>query len=197
MILNAIPSADIRKVGLENYLLDPAFCVTVIAWAFGDEPVKSVVWPDTRVLPAIIRAWIEANGEIRAHNAAFEHAMLTTFYALDTRIEQMVCTMQKALSYGLPAGLLKAGRALKLGIVKDESKRLLMLQMGRPRKGAPRPWHEIDPVKLAELRAYCEDDVRAERALDQACPTCTPGRRSCRSWTPHQPQGRRCSISTR
>jgi len=167
-------SADLRKVGLENYVASPDFTVTVVAWAFDDDPVQSVVWPDTATLPAPILTRLFVGGEIRAHNAAFEHAVLTSYYGVDVNPARLICTMQKALAYGLPAGLLAAGRALGLSTIKDETRRLLMLSMGRPRANGAPPWHEVDAVRLAELAAYCEDDVRAERAIDAAIPDLHP-----------------------
>jgi len=165
---------DIRKVGLENYLRSPGFCVTVMAWAFDDGPVLSRVWPRAHTLPFRVREHIENGGEIRAHNAAFEYAVLHDHYGINVQMSQMTCTMQKALEYGLPAGLLKAGKALKLPVIKDETARLLMLMMGRPRAKGAAPWHASDPAKLARLEAYCIDDVLAERALDAAVPDLHP-----------------------
>ena len=168
----AYSEADLRKTGVENWMRSPGFVVTVMAWAFDDGPVLTKTWPDTSI-PETVRAHIRAGGEIRAHNALFEWNLLTGPYGIDIAPAQMCCTMQKALAYGLPADLLGAGRALGLAVVKDETKRPLMLQMSRPRKGN-RPWHETDAAKLAELAAYCADDVRAERALDRAVPDLHP-----------------------
>jgi len=168
-------SADLRKCGLENYVNSADFRVTVCAWAFDDGPVMHEIWPSPKMPlhPSIIEH-IEGGGEIRAHNAAFEYAVLTQHFGVTVKPEQMVCTMQKALAYGLPAGLLAAGRALGLSTIKDETRRLLMLSMGRPRANGAPPWHEVDAARLAELAAYCEDDVRAERAIDAAIPDLHP-----------------------
>lgn len=178
--LETYSSLDLTEVGVDNYVRSADFAVTVIAWAFDSDPVQSAQWPHTQ-LPPDIRTHVLAGGEIRAWNKAFEWNILTKHYHLDVPHEQMVCTMQKALAYGLPAGLAKAGRALGLLTVKDETKRLLMLQMSQPRKKGP-PWHEaafggtdhVAITKLYELAAYCRDDVNAERAVDEVVPGLPP-----------------------
>jgi DNA polymerase len=171
---------DLKKVGTENYVRAPGFAVTALAWAFDDGPVQFRVWPDT-ALPLRVWEHIEAGGTIRAWNAAFERTILRLHYGLhygiDVAAEQMDCVMQRALAFGLPAALQEAGDALKLGIVKDVSARRLMLQMGRPKPDGSE-WHE-DPspaarAKLADLAAYCRQDVEAERALDRHIPPLDP-----------------------
>ncbi len=167
-------SRDLKKVGLENFIAAPDFTVTAVAWAFDNQEVRGIALPAG--LPKAILAHIEAGGEIRAHNASFEYAVLKDHYKVDVSLEQTVCTMQKALAYGLPASLLKAGKAINAAVIKDESKRLLMLKMSRPRAiGAF--WHDDPkegPAMLAELLGYCKDDVRAERCLDGLCPDLHP-----------------------
>ena len=48
--------------------------MTVLAWAFDDEPVQSVVCPKT--LPREVEAHLRAGGKFRAWSAAFEWAIL-------------------------------------------------------------------------------------------------------------------------
>ena len=172
---------DLKAVGTENYVRAPGFAVTAIAWAFDDEPVQSAVWPDTLLTPQV-RAHIAQGGVIKAWNAAFERTVLRYHYSSDVMAEQMDCVMQRSAAFGLPMALQDAGDALKLGIVKDASARRLMLQMGRPKPDG-NFWH-LDPspaaaVKLADLAAYCVQDVKAERALDRAIPPLgSPGARA-------------------
>lgn len=163
-------STDLRKVGLENYVASPDFTVTVCAWALDDSHVEAITG---NLIPKIVRDVIALGGEIHAWNAAFEYEILTKHFGLKVKPEQMYCTMQRALAYGLPAGLLAAGRALKLGTIKDESKRLLMLSMSRPKKDGT-AWHETDSDRMAALVEYCMDDVAAERAIGNAIPDLHP-----------------------
>ena len=166
-------SADIRKVGLENYVSSPDFTVTVIAWAFDDGPVQFQSWPRTEALPDAVLQHILRGGEIRAHNAAFEYAVLSQ-YGLTPKPEQMVCTMQKALAYGLPSGPAGGGEGSRAGNHqgRDETPADAVYGPSKGQGGAP--WHESDPGRLADLAAYCEDDVRAERAVDAAIPDLHP-----------------------
>jgi DNA polymerase len=157
-------------VGAHRYALCPDFEVTVIAWAFDKDPVQSVVWPNTSGLPPEVMAHVVAGGEISAHNASLEHTVLAQYYTETVPFETMNCTMQRALVWGLPAGLLEAGKALRLSVLKDETERRLMLDMSKPRKGGLPPWHQVDPARLARLEAYCRQDVEAERALAAALP---------------------------
>jgi DNA polymerase bacteriophage-type len=168
-------SQDLKIVGLENYVKAKDFAVTVIAWCFDAGPVKSRRWPNTMELPDEILAHIYNGGEVRAWNASFEREIIREHYRVDISPAQVVCVMQKALAYGLPGGLLKAGQAMKMTIIKDETKRSLMLRMSKPRTGKI-PYHE-DPgegQKLIDLDSYCCDDVRAEGALDNAIPELHP-----------------------
>jgi|SoiMethySBSTD1v2_1073268.scaffolds.fasta_scaffold00799_46 DNA polymerase I - 3''-5'' exonuclease and polymerase domains len=164
---------EIGDVGLENYISAPGFTVTVVAWAFDDEPVQSLVWPNTKELPGEVRRHIHEIGRVEAHNAAFEFAVLHDHYQLDVEWSQMDCTMQRALAFGLPAGLLKAGVAINAPIIKDETVRLLMLRMSRPNRKdnkAPHMDPEKSPAWLAKLADYCKNDVAAERALSKLLP---------------------------
>lgn len=161
-------TVDITETGLENYMRAPGFCVTVMAWAFDDEPVQVLQWPHV-MLPQRVREHISNGGEVRAHNAGFEFAILKDHFGMRIFPSQMRCTMAKALAFGLPGGLLAAGQAMALPIIKDESKRYLMLRMGRPGpKG--QMLYVTEPHLLAELAAYCMGDVEAERCLDRAIP---------------------------
>jgi DNA polymerase len=160
---------------LENYVAQPDFTVTAMAWAFDDEAVRSIVWPLHRTLPPDVLRHLIMGGRVQAWNAAFEVAVLKAYF--DVEIENWSCTMQRSSAYGLPMGLLAAGRAIKAPRLKDESKRGLMLQMSRPRKtkaGNAAPWHETDRERLAELAAYCRDDVEAERAIGKLIPELDP-----------------------
>jgi len=167
---------DLGDVGVENYIRALGFAVTVVAWAFDDSPVVSMVWPHTD-LPADIRAHIHAGGTIKAWNASFEWNVLDKHYGVDVAHEQMDCVMQRSLAWGLPARLDRAGDALKLGIVKDAGARALMLRMGRP-KADGTAWHYDQSPKaqqmLSDLTAYCRQDVAAERALDKVIPALHP-----------------------
>src|SRR6187549_3384065 len=159
---------DLKAVGVENYVRSPGFVVTVVGWAFDDEPPQSVVWPNAQ-LPMPIREHIAKGGTVKAWNAAFEFNILNLHYNVAPTHEQFDCVMQRALAYGLPGKLETAGPAMGLAIVKDATARRLMLSMGKAKKDGT-TWHVTDPAKLKDLAAYCEQDVWAERALDKVIP---------------------------
>jgi DNA polymerase len=167
---------DLKKVGVFEYVECPHFEVTVLAWAFDAGPVKSVVWPNTAVLPEDIRAHIVNDGKIHAWNATFERVVLGTFYGVPPEVDQMVCTMQRALVHGLPAALGVAGPALGLSIVKDVTAERLMKLMSKPRKDGTAYHREATvtaQLRLGELRRYCERDVEAEREIGKHIPGLT------------------------
>ena len=165
---------DLSEVGLDAYVNHPSFAVTVTAWAFGDGPVQSDIWPATCSVPDAIIAHVFAGGVIHAWNAAFEQAVLRV-RGVEVPWEQFDCTMQRSAGAGYPAKLEDAGPAMGVSasMFKDKTARGLMQQMGRPRKGN-RPWHETDPAKLEALRQYCVQDVKAEWACDKVLPPLSP-----------------------
>jgi DNA polymerase len=159
---------DLRKVGASRYSRDPSTIVTVVAWAFDAGPVSAETMP--KRLPQEILDHIKAGGEVHAWNVHFEAALLTNHFKLNIDPATFRCTMQQALYAGLPAKLEHAGVALGLppSKLKDISGHRLMMQMSRPKKDGTY-WHD-DPVKLADLAAYCKQDVIAERAIHQLTP---------------------------
>src|SRR4029077_20138697 len=77
---------------------------------------------------------------------------------------RLSCTMQRALAYGLPGRLEKAGPALGCRWVKDEAGRRLMLKMSRD----PHAWWT--EAEWAGLLAYCQQDVRSEAEIADRIP---------------------------
>lgn len=169
--LETASTVDVRKSGASRLSRDPSTVVTVIAWAHGDGPVQSIVKPG-RLLPFPIAEHIARGGVISGWNAGgFELLFLRNYFGVEIRDDQISDTMQRALFAGLPAALGEAGPALGLKVVKDKSAHDLMMRMARPRAMDPLTWwHDTDEEKLARLRRYCEDDVRAERAIAAVIP---------------------------
>ena len=156
-------SADLRRCGADVYARDPSLIVTVLAWAFDDEPVQSVTLPGR--LPLLVEDHLRRGGRFSAWNAAFEWAILTNHYGLALKPEQAICTMQAALHSGLPAALGDAGPAIGARITKDATAHRLMMQLSKPRK-AGGYWHD-DEARLEALQRYCERDVEAERGISK------------------------------
>lgn len=122
-------------------------------------------------------------GELRAHNAQFERVVLSgtagkrvNFPKLT--IAQFVCTAAKMAAHGLPRALGDAAEALGTH-PKDETGRISMLQLAKPRKPtkadpATRWTFENAPEKYIEVLTYNVDDVLAECGVDDAVPDLTP-----------------------
>lgn len=156
-------AADLRRIGADVYARDLSLIVTVLAWAFDDEPVQSVTLPNR--LPLLVEDHLRNGGRFKAWNAAFEGAILANHYGLPLEPEQAICTRQAALHSGLPAALADAGPAIGARIVKDATAHRLMMQLAKPRK-AGGYWHD-DEAKLEALRRYCERDVESERGISR------------------------------
>ena len=131
-------------------------------------------------LPEEIEYAIREGKPIVAHNAAFEFGCLTTVMPRlhnwpKPKIEQMFCTMAMANAMALPRSLDGAAQAVGLPITKDPTGRRIMLQLAKPRKienGVALWWNT--PEKLKTLGAYCQQDVRVERALGKRLRPLTP-----------------------
>lgn len=168
--------ADLKKVGASKYAKDPSLIVTVCAWAFDDEKVRSVVNPgvDTLDLPQEIIEHIAAGGVVSGWNSGgFEYNVLKSHFGVNIQPHQITDTMQRALHAGLPGALGDCGPALRLDIIKDTTAHRLMLQLSKPRKHRGDKfsyWHIDDPTKLEALRVYCERDVEAEREIAKYIP---------------------------
>lgn len=132
--------------------------------------------------------WVEDGGLVEAHNSWFERGIWTNISAPQlgwpmVAPAQWRCSAAKAAAHALPRSLDDACAALGLTIRKDAAGHKVMMKMNKPRKprkaerersastGIPLPllWWE-DAGLLAQLFAYCQQDIRAEHALSCALP---------------------------
>lgn len=129
--------------------------------------------------PDALRWHVSLGNEFSAHNAQFERTVLNGVAGqkLDfplIEINQTSCTMAKCRAHGLPGALEDAARALgthpKLATGKNAMRAFMK---PRNKKGAARWTPATDPQDFIELVAYCIDDVKAERDLDNAIPDLT------------------------
>lgn len=164
-------ACDLTKHNAYVYFDDPTTDLWLAAWSFdNDEP--EVWWPG-EPCPAPIVEHVRSGGPIAAWNAAFErlawNKILGPRYGWPVpTLEQFRCVMVEAYAMALPGKLEKAAVALGLEERKDQSGKLIMLQMSkprRPRKGEPDGLYWVtDREKLAKLAEYCLQDVRTEVA---------------------------------
>lgn len=165
-------SVDIRKSGAYKYCESIDFEILMVAYAFGDNPIKIIDLLSGETLPEeFIEALKDPNIEKHAHNANFER---NAFRAIgyDVPIDQWYCSAIKSGYCGLPLSLGDVSKALNLeGLGKLSTGTALIRYFSIPCKptktneGRHRnmPWH--DPEKWEDFKTYCVGDVRAEREI--------------------------------
>lgn len=161
---------DLKRVGVYRYTTHASFKVLCVAWKFEGQPVtpRAVILQHT--LPAHLVAALQ-NPDVQTHawNASFETAVLRRLEVVPAN--PLSCTMQRSLSYGLPAKLETAAAALGMAQQKDMAGHRLMRRMSRPLKPGAPDWTAADYARLAE---YCARDVEAEAAVAEVVPQLQP-----------------------
>jgi len=130
-----------------------------MSWAFDDEDVQT--WLPGQPFPERVR---DHTGQIRAHNAAFERLIFWYVLQIDYDLEQFYCTATQARANCAPGSLEDVGRFAGASMRKDHRGGQLVRALCIPR---PDGAFNDDPALMAELVAYCEQDVRAMRAISQ------------------------------
>jgi DNA polymerase len=150
---------DLRARGVYNYSRDASTDVLCMSWAFDDEDVQT--WLPGQPFPAQVR---DHTGQIRAHNAAFERLVFWYVLQIDYDLEQFYCTATQARANCAPGSLEDVGRFAGASMRKDHRGSQLVRALCIPR---PDGTFNDDPALMAELVQYCEQDVRAMRAISQ------------------------------
>jgi DNA polymerase len=146
------------------------------AWRLYAPEDKIVRWSRGDPCPQPLRAYIEAGGEIKAHNAQFERLIFRHVTGPKNgwpvpRLEQFRCTAVTAAAMGLPRSLDRLGAALGLKVKKDKDGVRLMhihsIPIGFQPDGSA-IWHGLadDPASLEKYHAYCDTDVLTEAEAD-------------------------------
>ena len=151
---------DLRERGVYNYAMDASTDVLCMSYAFDDEDVRT--WMPWHPFPDAVR---QHKGQIRAHNAAFERLIFWYVLQIDYTLEQFYCTAAQARANCAPGGLEDVGRFAGAGMRKDHRGAQLIRLLSIPQ--ADGTFRE-DADLMAEMVAYCEQDVRAMRAISQA-----------------------------
>jgi len=153
--------------GAYNYAQDPSTAVLCFSWAFGDEEVAT--WRPGQPFPARVLKHIAGGGQIRAHNAQFER--LIFWYVLcpdlgipEPALEQFYCTAAEARANAFPGKLEDVGRASGSNMRKDHRGAQLIKLLSIPREDGT---FLEDEALMAEMVAYCEQDVRTMRAVSK------------------------------
>jgi len=156
---------DLRTKGVYNYAQDPSTRVLCMSYAFDDEDV--VTWTPDQPFPERVANF---KGQLRAHNAAFER--LIWWYVLapdkgipELKLEQFYCTAAQARANCAPGSLEDVGRFASTNMRKDHRGNQLIRLLSIPKVDGT---FNDDPTLMAEMVAYCEQDVRAMRAISKA-----------------------------
>jgi DNA polymerase bacteriophage-type len=151
---------DLFSKGVYNYAQDASTDVLCMSYAFDDDDV--VTWTPDQPFPDRVKNHV---GTISAHNATFERLIFWYVLQCNFRLEQFYCTAAQARANCLPGSLEDVGRAISSNMRKDHRGSQLIRALSIPR--ADGTFNE-DPKLLAEMVAYCEQDVRATRAISKA-----------------------------
>ena len=147
---------DLKKHGVYNYAQDITTEVLCMSYAFDDEDV--VTWLPTQPFPKRVR---EHTGLIYAHNAAFERLIFWYVLQINFKLEQFYCTATQARANCAPGSLEDVGRFAGASMRKDHRGAQLIRALCVP------PFKN-DAALMQELIDYCEQDVRAMRAISQS-----------------------------
>lgn len=147
---------DLKTAGVYNYAQHPSTEVLCMSYAYDDESVRT--WRPGEPMPRI-------EGQIRAHNAAFERLIFWHVLKMPIPLEQFYCTAAQARANCAPGSLEDVGRFAGTSMRKDHRGAALV-------RACCIPPYKDDLIP--ELIQYCEQDVRTMRAVSQSMRELTP-----------------------
>ena len=151
---------DLKTAGVYNYAQDASTDVLCMSYAFDDEEV--VTWTPDQPFPEAVRQY---KGQIRAHNAAFERLIFWYVLQIDFKLEQFYCTAAQARANCAPGSLEDVGRFAGASMKKDHRGAQLIRLLSVPKEDGT---FRQDAALMDEMIHYCEQDVRAMRAVSDA-----------------------------
>jgi len=147
---------DLKAKGVYNYAQDASTDVLCMSYAFDDGEVQT--WT-SGPLPDF------TGHMIYAHNAAFERLIFWYVLQQNYPLESFYCTAAQARSNCAPGSLEDVGRFAGADMKKDHRGAQLIRLLSIPKADGT---FNNDPTLMAEMIAYCEQDVRAMRAVSKA-----------------------------
>jgi len=150
---------DLRSKGVYNYAQDGSTDVLCMSYAFDDADV--VTWTPDQPFPEAVR---RHTGQIRAHNATFERLIFSYVLQIPFKLEQYYCTATQARANCAPGSLEDVGRFASSSMKKDHRGAQLIRLLCIPRADGT---FRHDSALMAEMVRYCEQDVRAMRAVSK------------------------------
>ena len=151
---------DLGAKGVYNYAQDMSTEVLCMSYAFDDDEVTT--WTPGQEFP---RRVAEFTGQIRAHNAAFERLIFWYVLQINFKLEQFYCTAAQARSNCAPGSLEDVGRFAGASMKKDHRGAQLIRLLSIPQADGKFREHA---KLMQEMIDYCEQDVRAMRAISKA-----------------------------
>ena len=151
---------DLGAKGVYNYAQDMSTEVLCMSYAFDDGEV--VTWLPSQPFPEAVA---NHTGPIYAHNAAFERLIFWYVLQQNFKLEQFYCTATQARANCAPGSLEDVGRFASVSMKKDHRGAQLIRLLSIPQ--ADGNFRE-DAGLMAEMIAYCEQDVRAMREISKA-----------------------------
>lgn len=151
---------DLKAHGVYNYAQDITTEVLCMSYAFDNEDVRT--WLPGQPFPQAVK---NHKGQIRAHNAAFERLIFWYVLQVNFDLEQFYCTAAQARANCAPGSLEDVGRFAGASMKKDHRGGQLIRLLSIPQ--ADGTFRE-DADLMAEMVRYCEQDVRAMRAISLA-----------------------------
>ena len=151
-------ACDLKAAGVYNYAQDISTKVLCMSYAFDDEDVQT--WTPDQPFPT----WLltRHTGLIYAHNAAFERLIFWYVLGINFKLEQFYCTATQARANCAPGSLEDVGRFAGASMKKDHRGAQLIRLLSIPQANGS---FRQDATLMAEMIAYCEQDVRAMRAV--------------------------------
>jgi len=148
---------DLRSRGVYNYAQDASTDVLCMSYAFGDDDVQT--WLPSQPFPTTVR---DHKGLVYAHNAAFERLIFWYVLQIDFKLEQFYCTAAQARANCAPGSLEDVGRFAGATMKKDHRGSQLIRLLSIPQADDS---FRQDADLMQEMVDYCEQDVRAMRAV--------------------------------
>jgi DNA polymerase len=148
---------DLKAKGVYNYAQDMSTEVLCMSYAFDDGEV--VTWLPGQPLPDF------TGHMIYAHNAAFERLIFWYVLQKDYPLKSFYCTAAQARANCAPGSLEDVGRFAGADMRKDHRGSQLIRLLSIPQANGQ---FREDAALMAEMVQYCEQDVRAMRAISKA-----------------------------
>lgn len=150
-------ACDLKTAGVYNYAQDASTDVLCMSYAFDDSDVQT--WLPDQPFPAAVA---QHTGLICAHNAAFERLIFWYVLQMNFKLEQFYCTAAQARANCAPGSLEDVGRFAGASMKKDHRGAQLIRLLSIPQANGS---FRQDATLMAEMISYCEQDVRAMRAI--------------------------------